>query len=248
MFYLHGLSHVEVAGELGVSVGAVKSRLHQARAALAPRLAQVIDIPKEQSMPQSSAVTWIDASVTEIRRSEGGDLLARKYIMILAERGGGRRLPVWIGPAEATALALALESAEAPRPFTVTLAASLVDAAGSAIGEVKITSLIAQVFYAVVIVRGPGGGTREVDARPSDAVNLALVTGAPIRIDSELFSLATPEDCAAELASCPVATAEIAAEDQQRLRERYGSSPAGGAARAAPPKTADPPRQPRVPG
>jgi hypothetical protein len=227
LFYLQGLSHVEVAEERGVSVGAVKSRLHQARAALAPRLAQVIDIPKETSMPQTSAVEWIDASVSEVRRSEGEDLLARKYIMILAERDGGRRLPMWIGPAEATALALALESAEAPRPFTYKLAASLVDAAGSAISEVRITSLIAQVFYAAVIVHGPGG-TREVDSRPSDAVNLALVTGAPIRIDSELFNLATPEQCASDLVSCPVATAEIAAEAQQRLRERYGSGPAGG--------------------
>jgi RNA polymerase sigma factor (sigma-70 family) len=224
LFYLQGLSHVEVAEELGVSVGAVKSRLHQARAALAPRLAQVIDIPKEKSMPQASAVEWIDASVTEVRRSEGEDLLARKYIMIFAERGGARRLPMWIGPAEAIALALALESAETPRPFTYKLAASLVDAAGSAICEVRITSLIAQVFYAAVIVQGPGG-TREVDSRPSDAVNLALVTGAPIRIDSELFNLATPEECASDFASCPVATAEIASEVQQRLRERYDAPP-----------------------
>jgi RNA polymerase sigma factor (sigma-70 family) len=226
LFYWQGLSHAEVAGELGVSVGAVKSRLHQARAALAPRLAQVIDIPKEKSMPQTSAVQWVDASVAEIRRSDGEDLLARKYIMILAERGGGRRLPMWIGPAEASALALALESAEAPRPFTYKLAAGLVDAAGSAISEVRITSLISQVFYAAVIVRGPGG-PREVDSRPSDAVNLALVTGAPIRIDSELFNLAMPDECASDLASSRVATAEIAAE-VQRLRELYGPGPAGG--------------------
>jgi RNA polymerase sigma factor (sigma-70 family) len=228
LFYLQGLSHVEVAGELGVSVGAVKSRLHQARAALAPRLAQVIDIPKEKSMPQASTVEWVDASVTEVRRSEGEDVQARKYIMILAERGGDRRLPVWIGPAEAAALALALESAEAPRPFTYKLAASLVDAAGSAITEVRITSLIAQVFYAAVVVRGPGGSTQEVDSRPSDAVNLALVTGAPIRVDSELLNLATPDECASDLAACPVATAEIAAEVQRVMRERYGASPAGG--------------------
>jgi RNA polymerase sigma factor (sigma-70 family) len=227
LFYLQGLSHHEVAEELGVSVGAVKSRLHQARAALAPRLAQVIDIQEEKSMPQTSAVEWIDASVTEVRRPAGEDLLVQKYIMILAERDGDRRLPMWIGPAEATALALALESAEAPRPFTYKLAVGLLDAAGSAICEVRITSLIAQVFYAAVIVRGPDGA-REVDSRPSDAVNLALVTGAPIRVDSELFNLATPQECTSDLASCPVAAAEIAAEAQQRLRERYGSGPAGG--------------------
>jgi RNA polymerase sigma factor (sigma-70 family) len=227
LFYLQGLSHSEVASELGVSVGAVKSRLHQARAALAPRLAQVIDIPKEKSMPQTSAAEWVDVSVTEVRRSEGEDTLRRKYIMILAERAGDRQLPIWIGPAEAAALALALESAEAPRPLTYKLAASLVDAAGSAISEVRITTLIAQVFYAAVIVLGPGG-PREVDSRPSDAVNLALVTGAPIRVDSELFGLATQDECPSDLAVCPVATAEIAAEVQRLRRERYGSGPAGG--------------------
>jgi RNA polymerase sigma factor (sigma-70 family) len=227
LFYLQGLSHSEAAGELGVSVGAVKSRLHQARAALAPRLAQVIDIPKEKSMPRTSAVEWVDASVTDVRRSAGEDMLRRKYIMILAERAGDRQLPIWIGPAEASALALALESAEAPRPFTYKMTADLVDAAGSVISEVRITSLIAQVFYAAVIVQAPGGA-REVDARPSDAVNLALVTGAPIRIDSELFDLAPLDECASDVVSCPVATAEIAAEAQRLRRERYGSAPAGG--------------------
>ena len=169
-------------------------------------------------MPATSAVDWIDASVTEVRSAAGEDIMRRKYVMILAERDGDRQLPIWIGPAEATALALSLESAEVPRPFTYKLAAGLVAAAGSAISEVRITRLLAPVFYASVIVQSPGG-PQEVDARPSDAVNLALVTGAPIRIDSELFNLTTPAECAEELSSLPVATAEIAAEAQQRMRE-----------------------------
>jgi len=223
LFYLQGLSHNEVAGELGVSVGAVKSRLHQARAALAPRLAHVIDIPKdtpvkEKIMATTSSVEWIDAAVTEVRMAAGEDILRRKFVMILAERDGDRQLPIWIGPAEAIALALAMESAEVPRPLTYKLAASLVGAAGSRIAEVRIARLIAPVFYGSVVVQGPDG-PREVDARPSDAVNLALVTGAPIRIDSELFNLTTPAECAEELSSLPVATAEIAAEAQRRMRE-----------------------------
>ena len=148
----------------------------------------------------------------------GEDILRRKFVMILAERDGDRQLPIWIGPAEAIALALAMESAEVPRPLTYKLAASLVGAAGSRIAEVRIARLIAPVFYGSVVVQGPDG-PREVDARPSDAVNLALVTDAPIRIDSELFNLTTPAECAEELSSLPVATAEIAAEAQRRMRE-----------------------------
>ena len=229
LFYLQGLSHNEVAGELGVSVGAVKSRLHQARAALAPQLAQVIDVPREKTMPATSAVDWIDASVTEVRSAGGEDIMRRKYVMILAERDGDRRLPIWIGPAEATALALSLESAEVPRPFTYKLAAGLVAAAGSAISEVRITRLLAPVFYASVIVQSPGG-PQEVDARPSDAVNLALVTGAPIRIDSELFGVGMPAGCAEEISSFPVTTADIAAEAQQRIRDFSWGVPGTGAA------------------
>lgn len=220
LFYLQGLSHREVAAELGISAGAVKARLHQARAALAPRLAQVIDIPEARTMTTTDAVQWADVSVTEIRRAEGEDVWQRKHIMILQERGGERRLPMWIGPAEATALALALESAETPRPFTYKLAASLVEAAGSRIAEVRITRLLAPVFYATVVVRSPAG-LQEVDARPSDAVNLALATGAPVRVDSELFDLGMAAEHAEELSSYPVATADIAAEAQQRMRETW---------------------------
>ena len=92
--------------------------------------------------------------------------------------------------------------------------------------------MISQVFYAAVIVQGPGG-PHEVDSRPSDAVNLALVTGAPVRVDSELFNVTTPAECASDLAACPVATAEIAAEMQQRIRERFGSSWPGGTTEGA---------------
>ena len=101
----------------------------------------------------------------------------------------------------------------------------------------KITRLLGSVFYACVVVPGPGG-PREVDARPSDAVNLAVVSGAPIRLNGELFS-ATAGGDAEEPSSYPVATAGIAAETQQRMRDaarcraqRSGSQPEGSAAPA----------------
>jgi RNA polymerase sigma factor (sigma-70 family) len=220
LFYLQGLSHREVAEELGISVGAVKARLHQARAGLAPRLAQVIDIPEAKTVTTADEVRWTEVSVAEIRRAQGADSWQRKHVMILQEHGGDRRLPIWIGPVEATALALTLESTELPRPLTFKLAASLVEAAGSRIAEVRITRLLPPVFYASVLVQSPAG-LREVDSRPSDAVSLALATGAPIRIDSELFGAEVPAECTEELSSYPVATADIAAETQERIRERF---------------------------
>jgi RNA polymerase sigma factor (sigma-70 family) len=220
LFYLQGLSHREVAADLSISVGAVKARLHQARAALAPALAQITDIPEVKPVTTTDATEWIDVTVTEVRRSQGQDPWQRTHIMMLDERGGGeRRLPMWIGPAEATALALVLEAVEAPRPSTYKLAVSLVEAAGARIEEVRITRLLDMVFYACVIVAGPGG-PQEVDARPSDAVILALAIGVPIRVDSTLLDREAPAEHLRDSASFPVATADIAAETQQRLRDQ----------------------------
>jgi bifunctional DNase/RNase len=114
-------------------------------------------------------------------------------------------------------LALALESVESPRPFTYKLATGLLKAAGSRLSEVRITRLMDSVFYAAVIVAGPNG-VQEVDSRPSDAVNLALVANAPIRVDHRLLSNASATD-SEKFVSYPVATAELAAEAQQRMRE-----------------------------
>jgi bifunctional DNase/RNase len=137
--------------------------------------------------------------------------------MVLAETGGSRWLPIWIGRAEATALALSLEAAEMPRPLTYQLATDLVTASGATIDEVRITRLEPPVFYAAVVVASPAG-THEVDARPSDAVNLAVTAGAPIKVDSELFSL-SPVQREIDLAACPVVTADIVAREKARLEE-----------------------------
>jgi bifunctional DNase/RNase len=166
----------------------------------------------------AEAVEWAEVVVSEIRRTSAEEPRPREHVMILAERDGDRSLPIWIGPAEAAALALVLESVETPRPFPYKLAAGLVEAAGSQITEVKITRLLESIFYASVVVQGPDG-PQEVDARPSDAVNLAIVSGVPIRLNSELFSAATAADDQEEPSAYPVATADIAAEIQQRMRE-----------------------------
>lgn len=180
LFYLQGLTHREVAGELGITVNAVKARLHQARAALEPTLSPVDD--RKERIPMAGETQLVDMRVVEIRRSDGDDQIGRPHVVVLQEEGGDRRLPIYIGPAEGTALALSLESVETPRPMTFQLAASLLAASGSSLSEVIITRLSEGTFFAVIVVESPGG-RQEVDARPSDALNLALVTGAPIRVD-----------------------------------------------------------------
>jgi RNA polymerase sigma factor (sigma-70 family) len=231
LFYLQGLSHREVAAELGISPGAVKARLHQARAALAPRLADVAGIRpavlsdgRAMSAKEHASAPgpqWVDAEVSEIRLAPSDGDAQGHHIMILTESGGERQLPIWIGPAEAGALAMTLESTETPRPFTYKLAASLVSAAGAGIAEVRITRLQPPIFYAAVLVDG-AQGRREVDARPSDAVNLALTAGAPIRVDGALFDMEVLAGHMADLAASPVVTADLAAEQLRRFHEAVG--------------------------
>ena len=230
LFYLQGLTHREVAAELAISVGAVKARLHQARAALTPALVPLAGGPAPTSGPAGPATrtkepamtttasrpAWAEVMVTDIRRSAEADPSSRQHIILLDERDGARRLPIWVGPTEATVLALSLQAVETPRPLTYQMTASLLDACGSRVSEVRITRLAGEVFYAVVIVDGPAG-RREVDARPSDAVNLALVTGAPILADSALL-----DDPGAgrrdEWQDLPSGTATLAAEARVWMR------------------------------
>ena len=80
---------------------------------------------------------------------------------------------MWVGAFEGDAIAIALLRAEARRPLTYTFAAHLVGAAGGHVGEVRIDRLVDDTFFAQVLVEVAGAG-KPVDARPSDAIALAL--------------------------------------------------------------------------
>jgi bifunctional DNase/RNase len=124
-------------------------------------------------------------------------------VIVLEEDGGARRLPIWIGAPEATTLALRLHDVATPRPDTYRFAADLLGAAGVQLREVRVMRLADMIFYAQAVLED---GTA-VDARPSDAINLALVTGAPVLVDEQVLAQAADsereagEELAAALAS-----------------------------------------------
>lgn len=109
------------------------------------------------------------------------------------EEGEVRRaLPIWIGHAEATAILLAVQGVEPPRPMTHDLMKSAIEAAGFIVTRVEITRLEEGTFFAALIMRGE---ERElaVDARPSDSVALALRFGCPIYVAEDVFAEAAVE-------------------------------------------------------
>jgi bifunctional DNase/RNase len=125
----------------------------------------------------------IEMRVTDVRRAPAAGGVPERYVVLLQEEGGERGLPIWIGPFEGTALAMILEGAELPRPQTYTLAASLLRAVGGRLREVRISRLADITYYAEVIVEG-SEGTATVDARPSDAMALALLSRVPVTVSS----------------------------------------------------------------
>lgn len=103
------------------------------------------------------------------------------YALVLSEVGGGRRLPIIIGAFEAQAIALELEGIHTPRPMTHDLLRNLFDAIESEVTDVVINELKEGTFFAQI--RYTWNGTQaELDARPSDAVALAVRVGAPIYV------------------------------------------------------------------
>jgi bifunctional DNase/RNase len=160
---------------------------------------------------------WADVYVAEVRRSAADEPVHQAHVMVLAEQNGPRQLPIWVGPAEAIALALTLESQETPRPLTYQMAGSLLTATGARVSEVRITRPTGEVFYAAILIDGPAG-RQQVDARPSDAVNLALITGAPIRAENSLLD--NPAAAGrSEWRDYPASTTQVAREAVEHHEE-----------------------------
>lgn len=109
------------------------------------------------------------------------ELPSNTPIVLLREKAGERRLlPIFIGGPEATAIALALDKVETPRPMTHDLMKNLLDDIGAQIERVVVTDLNEGTFYAEIhLVAGPVG-RRQVSSRPSDAVALAVRADTPI--------------------------------------------------------------------
>ena len=112
------------------------------------------------------------------------------YALLLKESYGIRRLPIIIGAFEAQAIALELEKISPPRPLTHDLLKSLVDNLGAVVNEVVISSLKDNTFYAEIVVE-MSSIVNTIDARPSDAISLAVRTGSSIFVSEEVMELAS---------------------------------------------------------
>lgn len=114
------------------------------------------------------------------------EMPSNQPIVLLREVKGIRYLPIWVGATEATAIAFAQQGVVPPRPLTHDLFKIVVEELGSKISGVNLTELVNGVFYANLIL----GDGREISARPSDAIALAIRAGAKISASEDLFAQA----------------------------------------------------------
>jgi RNA polymerase sigma factor (sigma-70 family) len=194
LFYFSGLTQREMAVLLGTEVGAVKARLHKARKSLRQRLWSAWKEEEMGTVQQAGVVRMRPGDV--LRLPSEGDRPA-EFVIMLEEVDGRRRLPIWVGQSEAIWLAMALEEVELPRPGPYAATTGLLSGLDCRVREVRIERLVESTYYAVIVAEREGSVT-SVDARPSDALNLAVLTGSPILVaadvvvDSEAGRESTP--------------------------------------------------------
>ncbi len=117
----------------------------------------------------------IEMSVDSIRVS----LMNYQRVVILKEKAAGRYLPIWIGPAEADAIAVKLQEMQVPRPLTHDLIHTIIQSLGAQINSIIVSDLNNDTFYAKIIL-DVSGKRVEIDSRPSDAIALAVRVKVPI--------------------------------------------------------------------
>jgi hypothetical protein len=116
-------------------------------------------------------------------------LMNYQRVLILKEKAAERYLPIWIGPAEADAIAVKLQGVTVPRPLTHDLLYSIIDTLGATINFTLLSDLKNDTFYAKIVLNVRGGQTG-IDSRPSDALALAVRVEAPIYVEEPILDRA----------------------------------------------------------
>ena len=116
-------------------------------------------------------------------------LMNYQRVVILRQKESDRYLPIWIGPAEADAIAVKLQGISVPRPLTHDLLGSVIDNLGASISHILINDLQDDTFFAKVILTSKET-SMEVDSRPSDAIALAVRANVPIHAEEMVLNKA----------------------------------------------------------
>lgn len=132
---------------------------------------------------------WIDVLMARVVVQDESD----QQNVFLKERGGSRGFAILIGSNEAAEIQRVLAQVEVQRPLTHQLVSDAIAALGAKLKEIRIVSLRQSTFFAQLVLERAGEDPVEVDARPSDAIALALRAGCPIRVAEDVMRDAATE-------------------------------------------------------
>jgi RNA polymerase sigma factor (sigma-70 family) len=200
LYYYEQLTVGEIAALLNISISAVKARLRRSRHQLKRKLLSLLptvdyvvgyqslqtQIPQVQSLKaQERRSEMIQVSVADVVNGKwaGEDY----YVAVLLDEASKRLLLIWVGPIEGWSMALSLRDFSMPRPMTFAFISKLLEASDAELEMVSISALKDTTFYATVTLK-VDGTLREIDARPSDAINLALCMGRPIYVAESVMA------------------------------------------------------------
>ena len=190
LFYFEGLRLREIATLLGISLTAVKSRLHKSRLALRESLAPLLlaeeSVVHEQAKSNKQKErTMIEVKVVDVIQQESEH--GTHSVMILLNAEEQRFVPIWVGEFEGTAIALSLHDYATERPLTYAFMAQMLSGLGATLNRVDIVTLQEMMYLAEAHI-AQNGQTHTIDVRPSDAVALAVHMGVPIYVKEEIMN------------------------------------------------------------
>jgi RNA polymerase sigma factor (sigma-70 family) len=187
LFYYAQFRLREIATILGISEVAIKGRLHKARKQLKTQLLSLYEEQEGTRRYATRSKRMIKVSVVDAVNIMSKDASHFEYaVIVLHDEVNQRAFGIWIREAEAHAIDRGLRQSALPRPMTMNFIANILEATGATLEEVRIETLKGDVFYATARIRG-GNTLHEIDARPSDAIALAVAVNAPIFVADGIF-------------------------------------------------------------
>ena len=189
LFYFEQLTIDEISALLNISVTAIKGRLYKARKQLKAKLLPLYleynpVVSTDRNTKSMIEVTIADVFVPTISNTP------QSSIVILWDKANHRFLNIFVGIPSGETIAHILTKTPMTRPMTLQFMSNMLKAANAYLESVRIESLREDIYYATVSL-GCNGQVREVDARPSDAIALALLMNSPIYVNEAVMKEAS---------------------------------------------------------
>jgi RNA polymerase sigma-70 factor (ECF subfamily) len=213
LFYVDGHSYQEIAAHLEVPASTVRGRLQRARAFLRKELVELVSAGLRNARPGETFMERVMSKIQSIKVYNQTNEQGQEASLLHLVDDQGRRMNIYVGRSEAFHIDFQLAGKAADRPMTYPLMIAVLDGFGLTIIRAEVTELKDNTFFSLLTVAG-NGQVKTFDARPSDAISLALAAGAEIHVDDKVL-----DEAAVTEEPGPAPPPELAAAKTKREAE-----------------------------